>query len=105
MSRQAPHRAQQVEDEARAQREAERSARRVRERALARQQARLDELETEIHRLEARMQELAGELDAAGYDQDVSRVAELGAEYRRIEVEVNRLLEEWARVAEAPQTA
>jgi ATP-binding cassette, subfamily F, member 3 len=103
MRRQAPRRAQQAANEAQAQREAERAARRARERSLARQQARLTELETEIHRLEGRMKELTLALDAAGRDQDVSRVAKLGAEYRQIEVKVNQLLEEWARVAETAQ--
>ncbi len=102
MWRDAPRRAKQVDEEARAQREAERRARRERERVLARQQEHLVELEEEIHRLEGHLQTLTYALDAAGRDQDVSRVAKLGAEYRQTEVRVNQLLEEWAQVADTP---
>jgi ATP-binding cassette subfamily F protein 3 len=91
---------QRREEEARTQREAERLAERERERALARQQKQLESLETQIHALEARMQELTTALDAAGRTQDVARVAKLGAEYHRVEADLNHLLEEWASVAE-----
>ena len=102
MWRSAPRRAKQVDEEAREQREAERQARRLQERALAQQQARLNALEEEIHGLEQRMKELTHALDAAGRDQDISRVANLGGEYRQIEVRLSQLLEEWARVADTP---
>ncbi len=94
--------AQQVEDEARAQREAKRQAQRERQRALARQQSRLDDLEAEIHQGEARLAELTAALEVAGRAQDVARVSELGAEYRKIETRLNRLLEQWAAVADNP---
>ncbi|MFN2109968.1 MAG: hypothetical protein ACK2UI_09925, partial [Anaerolineae bacterium] len=87
------------EEEARARREAERQAERERERALARQQKQLESLETEIHALEARLQELTTALDVAGRTQDVARVAKLGAEYHHVEAELNHLLEEWTAAA------
>ena len=67
---------------------------------LARQQKQLESLETQIHTLEARLQELTTALDAAGRTQDVARVAKLGAEYHRVEADLNHLLEEWASAAE-----
>ncbi len=91
---------QRREEEARACREAERLAERERERALVRQQKQLESLETQIHTLEARLQELTTALDAAGRTQDVARVAKLGAEYHRVEADLNHLLEEWASTAE-----
>ncbi|MCU0520591.1 MAG: ABC-F family ATP-binding cassette domain-containing protein [Anaerolineae bacterium] len=103
--RSAPRRAKQVEDDARLQREEERQARRAQERVLAQQQARLGALEDEIHQLEQRMQELTHALDAAGRDQDISRVSRLGGEYRQVETKLNQLLEEWARAADAPGTS
>ena len=92
----------QRETEAKMRREAERQAQRERERILARQQKLLEELETEIHALEARMQGLTTALDAAGRTQDISRVSKLGAEYHEVEAELNQLLEEWADAAESP---
>ena len=91
---------QKREEEARARREVERQAERERERALSRQQKQLESLETQIHTLEARMQELTTALDVAGRTQDVARVAKLGAEYHRVEADLNHLLEEWASTAE-----
>jgi ATP-binding cassette subfamily F protein 3 len=91
---------QKREEEARAHREAERQAERERERALSRQQKQLESLETQIHALEARMQELTTALDVAGRTQDVARVAKLGAEYHHVEADLNHLLEQWAAVAE-----
>ena len=100
LRRNAPRKAKQVQDVARLERDAERRAERERERALARQQARLDELETEIHRFELRLADLTSALNAAGRSQEVSRVAKLGAEYRQVETKLNHLLEEWADVAD-----
>ena len=90
---------QRREEEARARRETERQAERERERALSRQQKQLENLETQIHALEARIQELTAALDNAGRTQDVARVAKLGAEYHHVEAELNHLLEEWTAVA------
>jgi ATP-binding cassette subfamily F protein 3 len=103
--RDAPSRAQAQEDEAKVQREAERRARREQQRALARQRERLEELEAQIHRFEGRMVELATALERAGREQDVSRVSKLGAEYRQIESRLDRLLEEWAEIADAQAPA
>jgi ATP-binding cassette subfamily F protein 3 len=100
--RNAPRRTRQVDEDALAKREAERRAKRDRERALQRQQERLEELEAQIQRFEFRLQELTHALNAAGREQDVSRVSRLGAEYRQIESSLNQLLEEWAQVADAP---
>ena len=69
-------------------------------RELARKQEYLKTLETQIHQYEAQMQELATSLGAAGRAQDVGRVSKLGAEYHRVEAEINRLLEEWGKVAD-----
>lgn len=93
---------QRAEDEARARRETERQAQRERERTLARQQKALEELETQIHDLETRIQALTSALDSAGRSQDVSRVSKLGAEYHKVEAELNQLLEEWADTANSP---
>jgi ATP-binding cassette subfamily F protein 3 len=85
-----------------AEHEAKRQARRARERALARQQRRLETLEEEIHTLEARMQELTTALNIAGRVQDIGKVTKLGKEYEQVESRLDRLLEEWTRVAEEP---
>jgi ATP-binding cassette subfamily F protein 3 len=90
-----------AEDEARARYEAQRQAQREQQRALAHQEARLEELETEIHALESRLQELTGALDIAGREQDIGRVSKLGAEYRRVEGRLNRMLEAWMEASEA----
>jgi ATP-binding cassette subfamily F protein 3 len=102
MWREMPRRAQQEENEARLRYEAERRAQRERDRALARQAERLAELESQIHRFETRMAELTSALDAAGRQQDISRVSKLGAEYRQVEAQLDQLLEEWATVADKP---
>jgi ATP-binding cassette, subfamily F, member 3 len=105
LRRSAPRKAKQLQDDARVEREAERRAERARERALVRQQARLDELEAEIHNFELRLADLTTALNAAGRAQDVSRVSKLGAEYRQVETKLNHLLEEWADVADKSPVA
>jgi ATP-binding cassette, subfamily F, member 3 len=100
LRRSSPRKAKQAQDEARLERDAERRAERDRERALARQQARLDELEAEIHSFELRLADLTTALNAAGRAQDISRVSKLGSEYRQVETKLNHLLEEWADVAD-----
>ncbi len=82
-------------------REAQRRAQREKQRALARQEERLEALETEIHTREARMKELTVALEAAGRNQEVAMVSKLGAEYHEVEATLNTLLEEWADVADA----
>ncbi len=98
--REMPSARQTAVDAEKAQRAAERQAQREQQRALARQQRRLEDLEDEIHTLEARLQELTTALDIAGRAQDVGRVAKLGAEYHDVEAKMNRLLEAWAVAAE-----
>jgi ATP-binding cassette, subfamily F, member 3 len=105
LRRSAPRRAKQAQDNARLERDAERRIERDRERALARQQARLDELEAEIHGFELRLADLTTALNAAGRAQDISRVSKLGSEYRQIETKLNHLLEEWADVADRSPVA
>jgi ATP-binding cassette, subfamily F, member 3 len=100
LRRSAPRKAKQAQDEAHLEREAARRTVRDRERALMRQQARLEELEAEIHRFEMRLGELTSALDAAGRAQDISQVSKLGAEYRQVETKLNHLLEEWSDVAD-----
>ena len=79
--------------------DAARQAKRARQQTLARQQERLETLEQEIHALEGRLRELTHQLEIAGRAQDVTRVTRLGAEYRQVESKLDRLLEEWAEVA------
>ncbi len=80
--------------------EARQRAQRERQRALDRQQQRLESLEERIHTLETRLQRLTTDLNLAGRAQDTARVSKLGAEYRKVEAEMDRLLEEWSEVAE-----
>ena len=86
-------------------REAERRAKvreqRAQRRAVERQQAHLAALEAEITALETRQRELGVALEAAGRAQESSRVVKLGVEYRRVTEKLDRLLEQWAEVAEA----
>ncbi|HRU95204.1 MAG TPA: ABC transporter ATP-binding protein, partial [Anaerolineae bacterium] len=93
--------ARQLEERARAEREAARQAQREQQRAQARQQQRLEALEAVIHERELHLRQLTHALEVAGRAQDVTRVAKLGAEYRQVEAELNALLEEWVVVAGA----
>ncbi|HRT30832.1 MAG TPA: ABC-F family ATP-binding cassette domain-containing protein [Anaerolineae bacterium] len=93
--------ARQLEERARAEREAARQAQREQQRAQARQQQRLEALEAVIHERELHLRQLTHALEVAGRAQDVTRVAKLGAEYRQVEAELNTLLEEWVVVAGA----
>lgn len=85
--------------------EARQRAQREQQRALDRQQQRLESLEQRIHTLESRLQRLTTDLNLAGRAQDTSRVSKLGAEYRKVETEMSRLLEEWSDVAELTEVA
>lgn len=89
-----------AEEAARLRREAERQAERERQRALARQEKRLHELEAAIQAQEERLHELTLALEVAGKAQDVARVSRLGAEYTQVEADLDRLLAEWAEVAD-----
>ncbi len=92
--------AQQTQDTQRQQREDVRQQERARQKALVQQQRQLEALEAHIHALETRLQELTAALDAAGRQQDVTRVAKLGNEYHQVQAQLNTLLEQWAEVAE-----
>ena len=101
MWRDAPSKAQQQAGEARERHAAEKRVQRRRQRAIDRQRERLDDLEKSIHAFEGDLQMLTAALDAAGRGQDIARVAKLGAEYHKIEEQLDGLMEEWARVADA----
>jgi ATP-binding cassette subfamily F protein 3 len=88
------------DEAARDRREAERRVRRERERRLARQQEELRDLEARIHEHEARMEALTAALETATRDQDVGKVSELGAEYKKVESQVDQMLERWAEIAD-----
>ncbi|TFG73289.1 MAG: ABC transporter ATP-binding protein [Anaerolineales bacterium] len=100
--RTTPQKNQPGKDETQAIRDRERLAQRTEKRELARRQEHLETLEAQIHQHEAQMQELTTSLGAAGRAQDVGRVSKLGAEYHRVEAEINRLLEEWSKIADTP---
>jgi len=76
----------------RAARQAEREARRRAERQA--------ELENLIAHLEAQLADLSGDLERAGQAGDVERVRRLGADYARLEAELEARLAEWAEVAD-----
>ncbi len=92
---------QKASEEREAERRAKLREQRARRRALERQQAQLAALEAEIEALEARQRELSTALEIAGRAQEAARVVKLGIEYRRVTEELDRLLEQWAEVAEA----
>jgi ATP-binding cassette subfamily F protein 3 len=57
---------------------------------------RIQELEAHIASLEARLSEIAGELEAVGAD--VARVRELGQDYASVESDLNAHLAEWEKL-------
>jgi len=93
---------QKAQVASRKQQDAVKQAERARKRALAKQQVRLQELESMIKDLEGELQRLTTALDLAGKAQDTARVSQLGLEYHQVEEKIDRLLEEWAEVADAP---
>ena len=96
----SPGQKKAAKEQARVEYETKRQTERETQRKLERQQARIKELETQIHTHESRMQELLNALDAAGRAQDVGRVTKLGAEYHQVEATLNHLLEQWIEVAD-----
>ena len=100
MRQQGSPQAQKHEEKARIARDVARRAQRDKERALARQQAQLEALENQIHTYEIQMQSLTAALENAGQEQDIARVTKLGNQYRQVEVQLNTLLEEWAKIAD-----
>ena len=65
-----------------------------------RREARRNELEEEIQRLEAALSQLTHELEMASRAQRVDRVYDLGREYERVQGQLQRYLEEWVGVAQ-----
>ena len=80
--------------------EQQREERRQRQ-ATARLQADLDELESHIHRLEARIVELEAEMAAASQRQDFARVQAIHNEHQSVRRRVEQQMERWAEMAEA----
>jgi len=60
---------------------------------------RLTQLETDIETLEAKLQELARQLEMAGVSGAVAQVHELGREYAQIEEQLYDRMAEWSEVA------
>ncbi len=56
-------------------------------------------LEAQIHALEARLQELSIQLEAASVAGDVGKVHRLGVAYQETDSELHRLMVEWAELA------
>jgi ATP-binding cassette subfamily F protein 3 len=75
------------------------AARRAARREEERQARRLDQMEESIQALETRLAELERELTAAGEARQVEQVAELGAEYRRLQAELDAQLRSWEELA------
>ena len=67
---------------------------------LQRQQRRHDELEEEIHTLEARLAELSEGISAAGEAGDVEQVQRLGDDYQGVQDHLTAALAEWERIGE-----
>lgn len=76
------------EEDGRRERKAKRAAQQQAQREAERRARRRAEAEEVIQRLEARLAQLESELAAASAVQDVERVAELGAEYSRLQKEL-----------------
>ncbi len=79
-------------------REQRRQERRQRQ-AQRRQAERVAAIEGEIHVLEQELARLGAAIDAAGREQALDRVQELGTEYVATEQQLHYLLEEWAALA------
>lgn len=80
--------------------ERQRTERRQRQ-ASARRQADLDELEGQIHRMEARVAELEAEMAAASQRQDFERVQAIHNEHQAVRRRVEQQMERWAEMADA----
>lgn len=79
--------------------DAERRARRATQRDMEKQARRRAEVEEAIYQLEARKAELETALKEAGAARQVDEVAELGAEYSRLETELDAKLRLWEELA------
>ena len=71
-------------------------ASRQNERALRDAQKRLKATEREVGRLEERLNEASDALTRASIDQDVDAVARLGAEYEKLQADLERAYAEWS---------
>jgi ATP-binding cassette subfamily F protein 3 len=80
------------------QRQARRDEKRARREQEARQQQVAD-LEIEIHRLEAQLNELQGEIAAASEAQQAMRLHELGTFYAELQGQLHERLDLWAEMA------
>jgi ATP-binding cassette subfamily F protein 3 len=78
---------------------AERQAAKAAQRQAARRAREIQELEQTIHQLESRLTGLSQALEEAGNAQQVDRVRELGAEYQRVEAQLQAHLAQWTEVA------
>lgn len=75
-------------------REAQKEARRQRK-ELEKAQLRQEQVEARIATLEAEMEALSGRIGAAGEQQDMDQVHQLGEAYRQLESELEGCMEEW----------
>ena len=82
------------------QREQQREERRQRQ-TSARRQSDLDDLEEQIHRMEARVAELEEDLAAASRTQNYERVQAISNEHQAVRRRVEQQMERWAEMAEA----
>jgi ATP-binding cassette subfamily F protein 3 len=86
-------------DDGRRERGAEQERRRAARRERERRERRRDELEETIREIEARLTQLEAELEAAGTKRQVEQVAELGAEYARLQAELDSHMEQWEKLS------
>ncbi|MFZ1755653.1 MAG: ABC-F family ATP-binding cassette domain-containing protein [Caldilineaceae bacterium] len=80
------------------QRELQREERRQRQ-LSARQQADLDELEQQIHRMEARAIELEAKMAAASQSQDYEQVQAIHNEHQAVQRRIEQQMERWTEMA------
>jgi len=93
--RRQDERARREEARGQMERERAREARRSAQREAAQEARRQAEREQAIHRLEDSLARLGAELSVASQQQAVEQVRQLGAEYARVEEELNVLLADW----------
>jgi ATP-binding cassette, subfamily F, member 3 len=60
---------------------------------------RLAQMESEIHALEERLEQLSQQLQAAGEQQAVDKIQSLGIEYATLESQIETLMNEWEKLA------
>ena len=82
------------------QREVQREERRQRQNSV-RRQAELDEMEANIHKLEARAAKLEEQMAAAGQSNDFERMQIISNEHQALLLLVEEQMERWAEMAEA----